>query len=648
MIKKILLTIFFIILFTQATFAQEIFKVTSVNFDTSNSLLFLTSPDNTSEAIMKNVKLTKLLNPKRVYFDINSAVLTSASQDWFLNSGGVKQVKISQFSTAPSKIRVVFYLDEDFDQSKISFLKVNNNIVIRFNNGLYTGPKAEYFQNTYRDEHTSSSDFYENLSISSEEIEKVKAAVNSQASDEVLNQIQQAFSSSTALPSDVKPVAAKTPEGIKKELKLKSKYYLNAINVKPNSFLVCGFGAVGIEKPMYLTNPERVVFDIPNARINPDIKNKEFKINDKESLKIAQFEQNKVRIVITSSDLEKYFPIFSSDGQSFLMVKSDPAAPSPPDNTATDNSPLFTRTTDAVAYYPKQSISQTSPFVDEFVIAFNSPVVHSIKRDNSKLTMNFYNALRYNDETFRNSIKTTNFSEMKIDLLPQVGLKLTLPLEKNDVINCYLGADGKSIKIVVKRVKSKQMAYSSQKMIVLPRCNGKKVIVLDPGHGGSDYGAMRGGINEKDINLDIAKRVQAILQSKGVDVEMTRNKDETVSLLDRTVFTTKISPDIFVSTHVNSSVKPEIVGIETHYYHQDSLELAQTVHACMVSEVKSKDRGLFRSKFYVINHTEVPAILVEIGFISNDKERAELVSEARKQQTAKAISEGILKYLNKK
>ena len=237
---------------------------------------------------------------------------------------------------------------------------------------------------------------------------------------------------------------------------------------------------------------------------------------------------------------------------------------------------------------------------------------------------------------------------MKLDLLLKVGLKLTVPLEKTNMVNCYLSANGKSIKIIVKGVKPKRNICSGERNIFLPKCKGKRSIVLDPGHGGSDYGAIRCGINEKDINLDVIKRVQAILESKGVIVNDTRDTDETVALQARTTFTATVDPDIFVSVHVNSSLKPEICGIETHYFHQDSLDLAQTVHECLVSAVKSKDRGLFRSKFYVINHTTVPAILVEIGFISNNAERAELVSEQRKQQTAKAIADGILKYLNKK
>lgn len=634
MIKKVLFIIFSIFFIAQTAFSQE-FRVTSVNFDTSNSLIFLTSPDNADDVIMKNVKLIKMENPKRVYFDINSAILVAPPQNWFLNSGGVKQVKVNQFSTNPGKVRVVFYLEDDFDASKINFLRVNNNIVIKFKD-VKAG--TDYFQNTYRDEKSSSSDFYENLSISSEELDKAKQAVNSESKDEVLNQLQQAFSSATPQnSSNTKPVAAvKSSETVKKELKLKSKYYMSSVMPKTNSFLISGFGVVGVEKPMYLTNPARVVFDIPNTIVNPDIKDKEIKIGT-DTVKISQFSASKARLVITSNELEKYYPIFSSDGQSILFNK----------DASVDIDSLCSKTTDAVGYY----VRKINPTTNEFIIAFNMPVVHSVKRNDSKLTLEFYNALRYNDRNFKNAVETTDLKDMKIDLLPKIGLKLTLPLEKNITVSCFQGADARSVKIIVRGLNQKnQICTTSERTIILPKCiySGKKSVVIDPGHGGSDYGAIRAGINEKDINLDISKRVQAILVSKGITVYMTRNADETVSLEDRTIFCANSAPGIFVSIHVNSSVKPEITGLETHYYHENSIELAQTVHADIVSSVKSKDRGLFKSKFYVINHTEVPAILCEIGFMSNDAERAELVSEERKQQTAQAIANGILKYLNKK
>ena len=131
----------------------------------------------------------------------------------------------------------------------------------------------------------------------------------------------------------------------------------------------------------------------------------------------------------------------------------------------------------------------------------------------------------------------------------------------------------------------------------------------------------------------------------GYTVDITRNTDVYVSLQDRVDFSENLNPDIFVSVHVNSSNSDSPYGIETHYYKDNSLQLAKTVHASMLNNITSKDRGLFKSKFYVINHTTAPAILVEMGFISNAAERAQLVTETRKKATAKAIAEGIDEYL---
>lgn len=626
MIRRVLLTIlFFITFFAQSAFSREIFKITSVNFDTSNALILLTSPDNTLEPVAKNIKTVVLSNPKRVYFDLDWAVLTTPAQNWYFNTGNLKQIKVSQFSSEPAKVRVVMYFEDSFDPKKVAFFKINNNIVIKLKDAIND---EEYFQPVYTEETASMSDFYENLTISDEDASKVQIAVNTSKSDDVMNQIQQAFNSSIAPPAALKPVSAKIPDGVKKDLKLKSKYYLSEAYVKPDGILISGFGSLCVEKPLYLTSPARVVFDVPNAVVNPEIRNREIKISETESLKIGQFDRNKARIVITSDALEKYVPIFSSDGQSLLITPMDKVNPET----------LFDKTTDAVSYFTKSLGAGT----EEFIVAFNSPLVHSVKRDYSKLTVYMYNALRYNDENFKKAIKSTGFDDMEIQLIPKVGLKLVLPLEKTATVNTYMGADGKSLKVIIKGLK-KQAPAPVQRV----RTPGSCKAVIDAGHGGSDYGAIRSGINEKDINLDVAKRIQTILASKGASVEMTRQRDETVSLEARTMFSAEKDPDVFVSVHVNSSVRPEIKGIETHYYHPESLELARTIHSSLVSHLRTTDRGLFKSKFYVINHTEVPAVLVEIGFISNEQERAELVSEKRKQQTAEAIAEGILRYLKK-
>ena len=145
--------------------------------------------------------------------------------------------------------------------------------------------------------------------------------------------------------------------------------------------------------------------------------------------------------------------------------------------------------------------------------------------------------------------------------------------------------------------------------------------------------------------MDITQKVASILKSKGYKVALTRSDDTYVSLQDRVTFSEKETPEIFVSIHVNSAVAVEPKGIETHYYHDYSKELARVVQNHLIKNIDTKDRGLLKSKFYVINHTTVPAILVETGFISNEEERNELVTEARKQKTAKAIAEGIIEYI---
>ena len=180
-----------------------------------------------------------------------------------------------------------------------------------------------------------------------------------------------------------------------------------------------------------------------------------------------------------------------------------------------------------------------------------------------------------------------------------------------------------------------------------------KKVVIDPGHGGSDSGAIGGGVYEKTLNLDVAKKIQEILMKKNVYVYMTRTKDDTLSLEDRVNFSNEINPDIFVSIHTNSTVQEDTFGLETHYYKDESLELAHAIHGNMASEKNlnkwdTKDRGVIKSCFYVINHTEVPSVLIEMGFISNLDERARLLKKSYKEDIATSIANGILEYLGKK
>lgn len=616
--KKILLfiTLFIITFFTfvQRACAEQLYKFTAANFDTSNSIIVLSGQDTPSGAVMQNIKLVKMQNPSRAYFDINSSIITFPKQHWTFQSGGIKDIKINQFSTNPNVVRVVMTFDDNFNPDNIKFFRIKNNIIIKLKNG--TMCDNDYFHNTFRDEHSSSSDFYEYLTI---------MMPISSANDTIVDQIQDAFN------TQAQELMAR------KELKLNTKYYLNNISTRPNGVLINGFGAVTIERPMILTNPSRIIYDLPNTLVDMKIRNKEYRISETETVKVGQFSVNKARIVITTDAVSDYIPIYSSDNQSLIIANYK----------KTNNSTLFNSSSNAIAYNKEKNDSLT----ESMILKFDAPIVHGLDRYQDKVILYLYNVSKYHDENFKATYKNTFFNNAQISLMPKIGLKLTIPVEPDTMVSTYLGADGRSLKIKLKQAKKKEepKVTTPPAIIFNPPANkrsttGKKKVIIDAGHGGTDVGATSGGIYEKDITLDISKRVEKLLNPKGYQVVMTRPNDTYVSLQDRVAISAKNDPDIFVSIHVNSSVRPEITGVETHYYHQESMALAQTVHASLASAVQSPNRGLFKSKFYVINHTTVPAILVEIGFISNSGEREQLVGEKRKQATAKAIADGVENY----
>ena len=607
--KIIIFILLFICTFSRSVFAEDVYKVTSFNYDTSNTFILLTVPDTIPEPILESVKFVKMENPTRAYFDIAPSVLTVPKQDWTFTSNGLKQVIVSQNSTNPDVVRTVMYFDDDYDISKIHFYRIKNNIIVQLKD---TTIKNDYFQNTYRDDHASSSDFYEYLTMTTPEVLQA----------DIASEIQEAFN------------AQKTS---RKELKLNTKYYIDKITPKQNAVLLNGFGSIAIEKPMILTNPSRIVYDIPNTLVRGDIRNTEYTIGTNETVKIGQFSVNKARIVITTEDVQKYIPVFSSDNQSLLIANSDKLK----------NFNLFTNVSNMISYSHENIDDQTN----SMTLAFTAPVVHGINRENDLLTVYLYNVENYNEEDFLAAYKDTAFSNASISLIPKIGLKLTIPLEPNSLVNTFLGADGQAFKIIIKSPKKQQPAIAVQPVtptVTTPKPEGKglRKVVIDAGHGGTDYGAIRDNINEKDITLDVAKQVRDMLVKKGYVVQMTRDKDEYVSLQDRVAISENFMPDIFISIHVNSSTGTEASGIETHYYHQESILLAQTLHASLASAINTKNRGLFKSKFYVINHTTVPAVLMEIGFISNSAERAELNGSSRKKATAKAIVEGVENYFD--
>jgi N-acetylmuramoyl-L-alanine amidase len=172
-------------------------------------------------------------------------------------------------------------------------------------------------------------------------------------------------------------------------------------------------------------------------------------------------------------------------------------------------------------------------------------------------------------------------------------------------------------------------------------------VVLDAGHGGHDPGAQRGDIQEKALTLDITEKLRKALEAKNVKCYMTRSNDTFVSLEDRVRITNQLNPDAFVSIHINSlETNNSTTGIETYYQTDRSKDLAALIHASLVKGLSAPDRGVRKARFYVINHTPVPAILAEVGFISSKDERDKLISSDYQEQIASAVADGVILYLS--
>ncbi len=176
---------------------------------------------------------------------------------------------------------------------------------------------------------------------------------------------------------------------------------------------------------------------------------------------------------------------------------------------------------------------------------------------------------------------------------------------------------------------------------------GKIVVIIDPGHGGKDSGAIGiGGVLEKDVILPIGKRITEVLERNGIQVIMTRDSDYFVTLPGRVTMAERANADVFVSIHANSAGanRPEVSGLETYHY-DSGLRLAQIVHSKILQSLNVRDRNVRKARFYVLRKTSMPSILVETGFLTGRDDAAKLRTSAYQNQMADAIAQGILQYL---
>jgi N-acetylmuramoyl-L-alanine amidase len=195
--------------------------------------------------------------------------------------------------------------------------------------------------------------------------------------------------------------------------------------------------------------------------------------------------------------------------------------------------------------------------------------------------------------------------------------------------------------------------------------NGSRVIVLDPGHGGDDMGTAHNGLVEKNITIDIARRLRALLSAQGWIVKMTRDSDidpvtqanltmmaadgkpnpsDRAYLQTRCDVANNVNARLFISIHVNYSDSTAVNGTTFYWYKPQDQLLANTLEHAVIPVTGTNDIGPRHENFYVIRHTTMPAVLIETAFISNPHDAMLLGSPSFLQNMAQGIANGVKAY----
>lgn len=192
-------------------------------------------------------------------------------------------------------------------------------------------------------------------------------------------------------------------------------------------------------------------------------------------------------------------------------------------------------------------------------------------------------------------------------------------------------------------------------------------IVLDPGHGGRDQGTAGSRLSEKAVTLNLSNRVAKILRAYGYKVELTRSRDAALSLDARSAYANRTGADLFVSIHANASSDRTIRGIETfcmtpegaassnsgkpesrrypgNANNEQNFLLASYVQRSLLARTGAEDRGVKFARFAVLREINCPGVLVEVGFLSNRSDEANLGNPAYLDKLARGIASGILNY----
>jgi N-acetylmuramoyl-L-alanine amidase len=218
--------------------------------------------------------------------------------------------------------------------------------------------------------------------------------------------------------------------------------------------------------------------------------------------------------------------------------------------------------------------------------------------------------------------------------------RVIIKFKKKFKDNNYIYLDNESKKKIIVLLSKKEKPYNH-------------VAVLDPGHGGADKGTNLKNLYEKDITLKIVNYAEKELIYKGCKIIKTRNEDKFVPLQTIGNITNSAKAEAFISVHINSNKESKYNGVTTYYYYNtkeeqkgERMALANAMQKELLKSDNWYDRGLLKNNYAVLRYSNIPAVLLECGFMSNEGDRDKLSKEEVLKNFGNNISNGLLNYLN--
>jgi len=362
--------------------------------------------------------------------------------------------------------------------------------------------------------------------------------------------------------------------------------------------------------PSYLENPYRLVIDIPNSELKVQKYEIPIEANRINSVRMSQYSINPymTRVVVDFDEKKDYTLRLSEDGKKLYVIVQGYSVDAV--NVNNDQITVKTQSEDFDIY----KVHDPNYLVIDIPGSYLSK---DIEKGDSKIDNYF--------------IKDMSILELKDKVRIKFDLKDKIKFE-------YHNENGN---IVIKLNKDEA---------------DKPIIVLDAGHGGEDPGAISAqkGLKEKDLNLDITLKLKDMLVNSGYEVYLTRSEDVLPALKERADFANKIDADIFVSIHNNSHPNPMISGTQVLYFPngfnddlRDNYKLAEIIHKNLIHNLGTTDMGIIeRPNLAVLKYTKMPAVLVEVAFLSNSQDEALLETDQFRLKAAEGIYNGIKEYFD--